>query len=126
MVVSELLDGRWAGNLLNLIDSVRILYDSFDDKQLEKIQDLFNYFVAKIPKLLSSVSLTINFHSLMHLPYYAKIWGSMSNWHSFPFERLNGFLKKKIHGTRYQLDQMVWHSQLNALCQELSLLPNLR
>jgi hypothetical protein len=123
MVISEMMSTKWSENFLNLIDSVRILYDSFKKSEIGALSKKMNKFLEKMPKFFHSISLTVNFHSLVHLPFYAEIWGSLAHWHSFPYERLNGFFKKKIHGTRYHLDQMVWHLQLSQLLEEFSLLP---
>lgn len=40
--------------------------------------------------------MTYNIHSLIHLPFYVKIYGCLDNFGAFKFENDLGFIKNKI------------------------------
>lgn len=45
-------------------------------------------------------STTMNVHLLSHLVMYTKAWGPLWTMSCFPFETMNGVLRKHFHGTR--------------------------
>jgi len=52
-------------------------------------------FVKEFKTYYGSHFMTHNIHSLIHLPYYAKIHGCLDNFSAFKYENYFGLLKKK-------------------------------
>ena len=63
--------------------------------------DYLNHF-----SLLVS-SMHINVHSVIHMCDFVHRWGPLWCYSTFGFENLNGFIKKRCHGTRNVLPQLI-------------------
>ncbi len=67
---------------------------------------MLNDFYALIPELYGYSLCTINVHSLIHLPYYVKLWGPLWTHSAFSFESMNGSLTGMLHSTRKIAEQL--------------------
>ena len=55
--------------------------------------------------MLGGTAARVNIHHIRHLPFHVKNWGPPWAFSCFPFESLNGKLKKYFHGTRNMNEQ---------------------
>jgi hypothetical protein len=69
-------------------------------KQLQKSKQLLSYFVHMFPSLYGDRFLTLNMHSLLHLPDCVEDLGPLWIYSCFPFENVNGHLMELFHGTQ--------------------------
>jgi len=62
-------------------------------------------FVKEFKNNYGAHFMTHNIHSLIHLPYYAKIHGCLDNFSAFKYENYLGLLKKSISHSRFPLQE---------------------
>ena len=74
--------------------------DCISEKDLEESQKLLSYFVYTFPKLYGQRYMTLNIHSLLHLPKCVKDLGPLWVYSCFLFEDANGTLLQLFHGTQ--------------------------
>ena len=67
---------------------------------LRKSYQLLGYFVHMFPSLYGERYLTLNMHSLIHLPQCVADLGPLWVYSCFPFEDANGTLLELFHGTQ--------------------------
>ena len=70
-------------------------------------------FVSEIPELFGEAALSYNFHILLHLPYFADLYGVCDSFSAFPFESFLGNLKRRTKKTRFYFEHSI--SQLEAI-----------
>lgn len=73
---------------------------SISEHDIEKSEKLLQYFVFMFPSLYDARYVTINIHSLLHLPTTVKELGPLWSTSCFAFESANGDLLKLFHGTQ--------------------------
>ena len=93
--------------------------DSISPDDLLQSDKLLRYFVFMFRDLYGERYLTLNCHSLLHLPSVVYDLGPLWAHSCFPFEDANGELLKMFHGTQYIDIQIV-----NAVCL-FQTLPNI-
>ena len=94
-------------------------YESILPPEIEHSYFLLNYFVFMMEPLYGARYMTLNTHSLLHLPKCVKDLGPLWAYSCFAFESLNGQLLKLFHGTQAVEMQIV------AAINSHQLLPNL-
>jgi len=62
-------------------------------------------FVKEFRIIYGAHFVTHNIHSLIHLPFYAKIHGCLDNFSAYKFENYLGLLKKSISHSRFPLQE---------------------
>ena len=81
--------------------------DSISFEDIDNAQRMLNYFVYMLGPLYGDRYLTLNAHSLLHLPQTVKEIGPLWCHSCFPFENANGDLLKMFHGTQFVDIQIV-------------------
>ncbi|XP_053387539.1 uncharacterized protein LOC128551126 [Mercenaria mercenaria] len=74
---------------------------SISQSDILKSEALLRYFVFLLPTLYGEKCLTLNAHSLLHLPECVKELGPLWSYSCFSFEGANGELLKMFHGTQF-------------------------
>lgn len=74
---------------------------SINEEELLVSQNLLNYFVFTFDELYGHKYLTLNLHSLLHLPENVRQLGPVWSTSCFAFENANGDILKLFHGTQY-------------------------
>lgn len=74
--------------------------DSVTSTDIEKSSKLLSYFVHMFPSLYGERCITLNMHSLLHLPQCVTELGPLWVYSCFPFENINGTLMEQFHGTQ--------------------------
>ena len=69
-------------------------------------------FYRLVPELYPREMCKSNFHSLIHMNAFVKLWGPMWSYSMFGYESMNGFLKMTYHGTRQVLQHLVFTTML--------------
>ncbi|CAG2191594.1 unnamed protein product [Mytilus edulis] len=67
---------------------------------LKRSQTMLSYFVHMFTALYGQRYMTLNMHSLLHLPECVEDLGPMWVYSCFPYENANGLLTKLFHGTQ--------------------------
>jgi hypothetical protein len=75
--------------------------DSISENEIILSEKLLNYFVLMTGSLYGDRYLTLNIHSLLHLPQCVRELGPLWGHSCFPFENANGDLQKFFHGTQF-------------------------
>ncbi|XP_053391217.1 uncharacterized protein LOC128554033 [Mercenaria mercenaria] len=84
-----------------LVEAIVLLCsDSILEADIVRSQTLLSYFVYMFPRLYGERYLTLNMHSLLHLPGCVKDLGPLWVYSCFPFEDVNGDLLNLFHGTQ--------------------------
>ena len=77
-------------------------------RSVESCGTALAYFYQHMPDFYGKESCKINFHYLLHLPNFVRMWGPLWVYSCFGFENMNGHLKKMFHGTSQILGQLVF------------------
>ncbi|VDI58923.1 Hypothetical predicted protein [Mytilus galloprovincialis] len=88
--ITKLLINLWTNGSNNCITP--------DD--LKRSQTMLSYFVHMFTALYGQRYMTLNMHSLLHLPECVEDLGPMWVYSCFPYENANGLLTKLFHGTQ--------------------------
>lgn len=72
---------------------------------LMRLYDLIDQFLSGCALLYGKQVITINFHQLVHLPAYIRLYGATYNYSLFTFESDNGVLQRLLTGTVGQAKQ---------------------
>lgn len=75
--------------------------ESISDHMITLASRLISEFVGRYEDLYGLRHMSCNLHHLLHLPDVVRNLGSLWVTSCYPFEGLNGLLKKLIHGTRF-------------------------
>lgn len=99
--LKDFLVEKYFQHLMGLVIAIFILLmDYITVENLEEADKLLRMFVQDIPNLFDDKELTYNVHQLLHLVLSVKRWGPLSGSSAFTFENYNGFIAKKVHGTK--------------------------
>ena len=74
---------------------------SISTTDLANAERLLRYFVFMLPTLYGERFVTLNAHSLLHLPQLVLDLGPLWSYSCFAFEGANGELLKMFHGTQF-------------------------
>ncbi|CAG2245020.1 unnamed protein product [Mytilus edulis] len=74
--------------------------DCITPDDLKRSQTMLSYFVHMFTALYGQRYMTLNMHSLLHLPECVEDLGPMWVYSCFPYENANGLLTKLFHGTQ--------------------------
>ena len=100
--IRDLLKPKYLYHYCALVEGVYLLnQSSISEADIAHSERLLNYFVFMMPVLYGERYMTINLHSLLHLPLMAKELGPLWSNSCFPFESANGEILKLFHGTQY-------------------------
>lgn len=65
-----------------------------------------NTFVQNYSSIYGSQFINYNVHSLIHLPFFANLYGSLDNFSAFKYENYLQFLKKSMKCCKYPLSEI--------------------
>jgi hypothetical protein len=100
-VLHDLLPDAYFMHYATFVEGIYLLCtDCVLPKQLQKSKQLLSYFVHMFPSLYGDRFLTLNMHSLLHLPDCVEDLGPLWIYSCFPFENVNGHLMELFHGTQ--------------------------
>ena len=100
--IIDLMKPKYFYHYCALVDAIFLLNPaSITESDIEQSGCLLNYFVFMMPVLYSERYMTLNVHSLLHLPMTVKQLGPLWSISCFSFESANGELLKLFHGTQY-------------------------
>ena len=104
----DLLQPHYLYHYAALIEGIYLLsQDSISETDINRSEYLLNYFVYMMGPLYGERYMTINVHSLLHLPQTVRDLGPLWATSCFMFESANGELLKMFHGTQYIDIQMI-------------------
>ncbi|XP_060857763.1 uncharacterized protein LOC132935284 [Metopolophium dirhodum] len=94
-------------HFLLLVVSIRILCsDQISDENNNLALKLLRQFVENYSSQYGPQFINYNVHSLIHLPFYAHLHGSLDNYSSFKYENYLQILKKSMKCCRYPLSEI--------------------
>lgn len=100
--VADIMPPKYLYHYCTLLEGIYLLnQSSISDDDIVKSEGLINYFVFMFPSLYGAKYVTINMHSLLHLPDIVRKIGPLWSTSCFAFESANGDLLKMFHGTQY-------------------------
>ena len=108
-IFKEVLSKEVYEHFLMLMFITRILCDEAhvsDQNILNYVQKLCLSFVRKLKKIFSTVNISYNLHSLIHIVEDVKIFGTLDTFSSFPYESSLGNIKRKIRSSNDPLAQI--------------------
>ncbi|XP_057336178.1 uncharacterized protein LOC130674780 [Microplitis mediator] len=101
-LLHDLMDKTYFDHLKFFVSAVSLLHqESISDQMITLASRLLSEFVGRFEDLYGLNHMTCNLHHLLHLPNVVRDLGPLWVTSCYPFEGLNGLLKKLIHGTRY-------------------------
>lgn len=90
-----------------LSSAIRFMSDEINcDKYLDQIQILVNDFVELFPQLYGLKHVNYNLHSFLHLPNYAREYGSLDSFTGYKFEIFLQEIKKNVKCSNKILEQI--------------------
>lgn len=99
--LSGLLHSSYFYHYCALVEGIYLLcQSSISSDDIAKSEKLMKYFVFMLPSLYGERFMTLNAHSLLHLPQTVKELGPLWCNSCFAFEGANGELLKLFHGTQ--------------------------
>lgn len=107
------LPSEYLNHLALLVCAMHIhLNDQISLSDLETANSMLCTFYRLVPELYPIEMCKPNFHSLIHIDAFVKLWGPLWSYSMFGYESMNGFLKTTYHGTRQVLQQLVFTTML--------------
>lgn len=101
-LLHDLMDKNYFIHLKFLVLAMTLLHqESISDYMITLASRLISEFVGRYEDLYGLSHMSCNLHHLLHLPDAVRNLGPLWVTSCYPFEGLNGLLKKLIHGTRY-------------------------
>ena len=114
-VLSDLMDPDVFDHYLILVKALFTLYqNSISENELDVASRLLTEFVSRFEVIYGVRHMSINVHSLQHLPLMVKRFGPLPIASCFPHESLGGVMKNLIHGTRYVDSQICYAASIIA------------
>ena len=108
VVIKDVISPAQYGHFLLLSESIFILLkEEIQSQELQKAENMLEYFVSSVGDLYEPRFLTLNFHLLLHLPENVRQLGLVWAYSCFPFEDANGFLMKLVKGTQSVHSQLL-------------------
>lgn len=99
--IADLLPPVFLYHYCTFVEGIFLLCrSSISASDLEKSEELLRYFVFMFSSLYAEKYLTINIHSLLHLPQTVRELGPLWAFSCFSFEDANGELLQLFHGTQ--------------------------
>lgn len=83
-------------------------------------EEMLQDFYKLVPELYGISMCTMNVHSLIHLPYFVRLWGPLWTQSAFCFESMNGNLTGIVHSTRKIAEQLSFSLDINQSLHQLS------
>lgn len=83
-------------NFLYLHFATYILCSDSCSHLIEHAEYCIEQFLTGAVQLYGDWIMTYNFHNLLHLPQFYRLYGKLDNYSSFPFENYLGVLKRRI------------------------------
>lgn len=100
-ILHDILPGKYLLHFACFVEGIFLLCtDSVTSTDIEKSSKLLSYFVHMFPSLYGERYITLNMHSLLHLPQCVTELGPLWVYSCFPFENINGTLMELFHGTQ--------------------------
>jgi len=100
--IMDLMQPKHFYHYCALVEAIFLLnQSSISENDIQNSERLLKYFVFMMPGLYGERYMTINVHSLLHLPQMVKALGPLWTLSCFPFESASGDLLKLFHGTQY-------------------------
>lgn len=100
-MINYLPDAYFQHWLLFVIALYNLLQDRISILDIEEAEVCLRIFVREIKDLYTDREYTYNIHQLLHLGLSVKRWGPLWATSAFPFENLNGYLSKCVHGSKH-------------------------
>lgn len=124
-ILSSIMEPIYFFHYCSFVQAIWLLcQDSVTQRDLQQSYGLLNYFVYMMNSLYGERYMTLNTHSLLHLPGCVQDIGPLWVYSCFPFESLNGELLKLFHGTQYVDTQILsavkCHQILPQMLEKLS------
>ena len=88
--------------------------------QCDAAEEMLNDFCNIFPELYGDISCTINMHSLIHIPYFVRLWGPLWCQSAFSFESHNGNLISMVHSKRRVAEQLSFSLNVRQALQKIS------
>ena len=100
-IMSDILPSTYFIHYACFVEGIFLLStDSVSYNDLQKSYNLLAFFVHMFPTFYSERYITLNMHSLLHLPKCVEELGPLWVYSCFPFEDMNGVLLDLFHGTQ--------------------------
>ena len=101
-ILYNLMKPLYLYHYASLVEAIFLLTgDSISSSDIERSDRFLRYFVYMFQTLYGERYITLNMHSLIHLPQTVLDIGPLWAHSCFPFEDANGELLKMFHGTQY-------------------------
>lgn len=100
-ILRDILSSKYFLHYASFVQGIYLLSsDSIAPEDLQKSKLLLSYFVHMFSSLYGERYLTLNMHSLLHLPECVEDLGPLWVYSCFPYENANGLLTQLFHGTQ--------------------------
>lgn len=97
----DLMKPNYFYHFCSFVEAIVLLNSaSISENDIVRSEKLLQYFVFMMPNLYDERYMTINVHSLVHLPQMVRELGPLWSSSCFPFESASGDLLKLFHGTQ--------------------------
>ena len=101
-LLKDHLPSEYINHLALLVCAMHILLsDRITPSDLSTADRMLNTFYRLMPELYPEEMCKPNYHSLIHICRFVKLWGPL--WAYSGYENMDGFLKTTFHGTRQVL-----------------------
>ena len=97
-----------------------LLSKEITDMECGAAEEMLQDFCMFLPELYGIRNCTMNAHSLLHLPYYVRLWGPCWAYSAFSFESHNGDLKHSFDSNRQVADQLSDYINVRLMLQKVS------
>eukprot|EP00105_Crassostrea_gigas_P038741 XP_019922889.1 PREDICTED: uncharacterized protein LOC105328585 [Crassostrea gigas] len=100
-ILCDILDEKYFHHFASFVEGIYLLCtDCITPEDLEKSKILLSYFVHMFSSMYGERYVTLNMHSLLHLPECVEDLGPLWVYSCFPYENANGLLTELFHGTQ--------------------------
>ncbi|KAJ8671106.1 hypothetical protein QAD02_002365 [Eretmocerus hayati] len=106
-LLHDIMDQRYFNHHTLLVYGLYLLnQESISTQMIDLAEKLLNEYVSQFGLLYGDDHMNCNLHLLLHLPEIVRCFGPLWVVSCFPFENMNGVLKKLVHGTKYAETQI--------------------
>ena len=100
-ILCDILSEKYFLHYASFVEGIYLLSsDCVTKDDLGRSKTLLSYFVHMFSSMYGERYLTLNMHSLLHLPECVEDLGPLWVYSCFPYENANGLLTKLFHGTQ--------------------------
>ncbi|KAK3107860.1 hypothetical protein FSP39_023692 [Pinctada imbricata] len=100
-ILCDILSERYFIHYAAFVEGIYLLCtDCIMPEHLRRSKTLLSYFVHMFSSMYGERYLTLNLHSLLHLPECVEDLGPLWVYSCFPYENANGLLTQLFHGTQ--------------------------